>query len=323
MKRKEFISQLGMAGVGISALGAYACKNTNQSKKQTAEKQGLFFQLSLAQWSINRMIRNEGLSPYEFAGLAKKWGFTGLEYVSQLYRDVIDSDTQAKAMDMFIEKNNQLTAEHGLTNLLIMIDGEGDMADTDASARTTAVDNHKKWVDAAAAMNCHSIRVNLFGAQNPDEWKEYAAESMASLATYASANKVNIIVENHGGFSSDASLLMEVINGVNMDNLGTLPDFGNFCVKRDSGQPWGGNCVEEYDRYKGVKEMMPKAFGVSAKSYDFDADGNETSIDFKQMLSIVKASGYKGFIGVEYEGNQLSEEAGIVATRDLLASPWK
>jgi hypothetical protein len=78
------------------------------------------------------------------------------------------------------------------------------------------------------------------------------------------------------------------------------------------------SCVEEYDRYQGVEELMPFAKAVSAKSYDFDAAGNETTIDFQRMVRIVKKSGYKGFLGIEYEGSRLSEAEGIKATKKLL-----
>jgi len=138
------------------------------------------------------------------------------------------------------------------------------------------------------------------------------------LATYAKDKNVNIIVENHGGLSSNASKLAEVMKAVNMENCGTLPDFGNFCVKRKDGSYYNGECEEEYDMYQGVMELMPYAKGVSAKSYNFDEEGNETKIDYSKMLKIVKNSGYAGFIGVEYEGDELSEEDGILATKELL-----
>lgn len=318
MKRKEFLSQLSLAGIGISALGTVACKNTTKKAAPVVAEVTPFFKLSLAQWSIHNMIREGGVSPYDFAKLSKEWGFTGLEYVSQLYRDVIESATPAAAINTFVEKNNSLAKEHGMENVLIMIDGEGSLAASDAAERMSAFEKHKKWVDAANGMNCHSIRVNLFGDKDPEIWKNNAVEGLIPLCEYAKGQNVNIIIENHGALSSNAALLMEVIEATGMDNCGTLPDFGNFCVKRDVDSPWGGNCVEEYDKYKGIEEMMPRAFGVSAKSYSFNTKGNETTIDFERMLSLVKKAGYTGFVGVEYEGSELSEEAGILATRDLL-----
>ncbi len=319
MNRKEFLSNLTFAGIGVSTLGtALACKNTNKKVAPAISSAEPFFKLSLAQWSIHRMIMNGDVSPYEFAALSKKWGFAGLEYVSQLYTDVVKSESQGKAIDAFVSKNNALANEHGLENLLIMIDAEGSIASADKTERLKTFDNHKKWVEAASGMNCHSIRINLFGEKDPEAWKNYAIEGLIPLCEYAKGYDVNIIIENHGNLSSNAGLLMEVIEGTNMTNCGTLPDFGNFCVQRDSDSPYHGACLTEYDKYKGVEEMMPRAFGVSAKSYEFNEMGNETKIDFLRMLTLVKNSGYKGFVGVEYEGNVLSEEDGILATRDLL-----
>lgn len=316
MNRKTFLSQLSYASIGVSALGIVSCKN--KPTKKVVAPPALFFKLSLAQWSIHRAIREQGVSPYDFAKLAKGWGFEGLEYVSQLYPDVTESEQPEAAMKNFITRSNEEAAKHGLQNLLIMIDSEGDLSSSEEEKRNQAIENHKKWIEAAHAMNCHSVRINLYGENDPDLWKQNSIISLKALATFAKPLKINIIVENHGSLTSRADLLMEAINGTEMENCGTLPDFGNFCIKRSSGGPWDGSCLEEYDRYKGTAEMMPKAFGVSAKSHDFDAAGNETNTDYVRMLNIVKDAGYTGYIGVEYEGDTLSEEAGIIATRDLL-----
>ena len=204
-----------------------------------------------------------------------------------------------------------------------MVDGEGDLADPDESKRNAAVDNHKKWVDAAAELGCHSIRVNTFGTNDPAEWKVTVADGLKKLSAYAASKNINVLVENHGWLSSDAPLVMEVINELALPNCGTLPDFGNWCVKRKDGAQWG-ECEEEYpDKYDGIERLMPAAKAVSAKSYDFDEAGNETKIDYVKMLQIVKDAGYTGYIGVEYEGSNLSEKDGIAATRDLLIAAAK
>jgi sugar phosphate isomerase/epimerase len=216
-------------------------------------------------------------------------------------------------MAAFVEKSNAEAKKYGLTNVLIMIDGQGDLAVSDAAERKASVERHYKWVDAAAAMGCHAIRVNLAGSDDPEEWKANSADGLTQLATYAKDKDINILVENHGGLSSNGALLAEVMKSVNMTNCGTLPDFGNFCIRgSDSG------CAEMYDIYKGVSELMPYAKAVSAKSHDFDENGKEKEIDYIKMLQIVKDAGYTGFIGVEYEGSELGEEAGIAATRELL-----
>lgn len=273
-----------------------------------------FFKLSLAQWSLHRAIENNELDPLDFAEKAKDMGFEGIEYVSGLYAKQLES----MGMDALQEALKEKSKTHGVENVLIMIDGEGDLAASDEKERNQAVENHKKWVDAAQFLGCHSIRVNLFGSNNEDEWLANATLGLKQLAEYGQSNEINIIVENHGGFSSNATLLVQVMKNIDMANCGTLPDFGNFCVKREGGGKWDGKCIDEYDNYKGVEEMMPYAKGVSAKSYDFDADGNETTLDYPRFLKIVKEAGYIGYVGVEFEGNSVSEEKGIELTRDLL-----
>jgi L-ribulose-5-phosphate 3-epimerase len=196
--------------------------------------------------------------------------------------------------------------------VLIMCDGEGNLGDPDTAKRQQAVENHHKWADAAKFLGCHSIRVNAAtgNAGSFEEQQKRAAEGLAKLGDYCRPLGLNTIVENHGGLSSNGAWLAGVMRMVNQPNVGTLPDFGNFAIDRAKG--------EEYDRYQGTQELMPFAKGVSAKSYDFDAEGNETKIDYRRMLQIVKAAGYRGFIGVEYEGGRLDEYAGIRATKALL-----
>ena len=165
MKRRNFIAKSIFSGLGLSTVGALAFDNLNldSNPSEWALNSKPFFKLSLAQWSLNKAIRYEGMNPYGFATKAKEYGFEGLEYVNQLYTDVTKSKNQAAALNKFIQKNNKLAAEHELKNLLIMIDGEGDLSVSSATERKKGVDNHHKWVETAAAMGCHSIRINLFG----------------------------------------------------------------------------------------------------------------------------------------------------------------
>jgi sugar phosphate isomerase/epimerase len=301
-------------------LGFVSCKNEN---KQTVTNKDSFFKTSLAQWSIHKSIREDGLSPYEFAKIAHELGFEGLEYVNALYSDVTNSEDKASAMEEFITRNNDLAAKYNLKNVLIMIDGEGDLASSNPEERMIAVENHKLWIDAASKMNCSAIRINLKGEKEIENWIKYSVESFGALGEYAKPLNINVIVENHGGLSSNASLLMKVINQVNLENCGTLPDFGNFCMSEGYGSLKENNCKDLYDPYLGISEMLPKAFGLSAKSYAFDSNGDETSLDYYRLLSIAKDAGYNGFIGVEYEGNILSEKDGIIATKKLLEKAAK
>jgi sugar phosphate isomerase/epimerase len=191
-----------------------------------------------------------------------------------------------------------------------MCDGEGNIGDPDNASRTTAIENHYKWVDAAVALGCHSIRVNAQSAGSPDEQRKLAADGLRRLTEHAEKQSINVIVENHGGISSNGEWLASVMVEVDHERCGTLPDFGNFILD------WITR--EEYDRYKGMAELMPFAKAVSAKSHDFDKDGNETHTDYRKMLSIVLDAGYRGWIGVEYEGNDIGEFEGIIRTKDLL-----
>ena len=274
-----------------------------------------FFKLSLAQWSLNQYVRTEKKSPFHFASQAKEMGFEGLEYVSQLYKFEIEK----LGFDVVIDSLNKISKKESMQNILIMVDDEGDLADPDENKRNQAVENHKRWVDAASKLGCQSIRVNTFGTNDPEIWKTTVVDGLRKLSEYAATKNINVLCENHGWLSSNPVELMKAIKAVNMENCGTLPDFGNWCVRRKEVNKKWGDCAEVYpDKYEGTKMMMSAAMAVSAKSYDFDEAGNETTIDFVKMLQIVKDAGYTGFIGVEYEGSGLDEPAGIKATRGLL-----
>ncbi len=315
--RRKFIKQSGLAA-GAGLLWLYGCgpAATDQSGEQAATDAAgeMFFKISLAQWSLHRTIRDKKeLDNLDFAATARnKYGLDAVEYVNQFFAD--------KAKDAaYLAEMNKRAADNGVKQLLIMIDGEGGLAETDSKKRTEAVENHYKWVEAAKTLGCHSIRVNAFSS-NPsaEEAAKAAVDGLSKLGEYGKQAGINVIVENHGGFSSDGKWLSGVMKTINMPNVGTLPDFGNFCVRRDSGTEWGGACVEEYDRYQGVAELMPFAKGVSAKSNDFDENGNEIHTDYMKMLKIVKDSGYTGYIDIEYEGDKLSEDEGIKMTKALL-----
>jgi sugar phosphate isomerase/epimerase len=304
----------------LCTTGLISCNSNSQNKQQTAQDiESPFFKLSLAQWSIHKMIKEQGLNPFLFAEKAKNWGFEGLEYVATLYDSFFENyDNSLQGIKAFSDKCNNYASLNEIKNLLIMVDGDGDLAIKNKQLRTENVEKHKKWIDAAHEMGCHAIRINLFGETEIDAWKEASLDSLFALSNYAKELNINILVENHGSLSSDAALLASVIKEVNMANCGTLPDFGNFCIKRENDQRWGGSCMIEYDKYKGVEELMPFAKALSAKSYDFDKNGNETTIDFYKMLTIAKGHQYTGYIGVEFEGTRLSEEEGILATKNLL-----
>ncbi len=312
MDRKKFLQLTGFGTVGLGMPSFL-----NIASASTLNTDDLFFDISLAQWSLHRALYDEKISHLDFPRVAKQeFGIGAVEYVNQFFAD--------KAEDKnYLDEMNSRCNDLDVDQVLIMVDGEGDLAINDDEERVQAVENHYKWVEAAEYLGCHSIRVNIFGDGSADEQKTAAVDSLGRLAEFAYDYDINITVENHGGYSSDGEWLSNLMEEVGMENCGTLPDFGNFCVKREDGERWDGECVEEYDRYKGVKELMPFAKGVSAKSYDFNQEGEETTIDFHKMLTIIKDAGYEGYIGVEYEGNELSEYDGIKATKKLLVEAGK
>ena len=293
----------------------------NQPVVQDSAKAGNepFFKLSLAQWSLHKMIQSGEMDPVDFAQKASELGFTGIEYVSALYGEQLKKgDDPNMAMQDLLVVLKQKSEQYRVENVLIMVDGEGHLAELEDEKRSEAVENHKKWVDAAAFLGCHSIRVNAHGEGSEEEVAEAAVKGLSTLAAYAAEKGINVIVENHGGYTSNGKWLAGVMEKVNLLNCGTLPDFGNFCINVSYGSINAEECEDAYDIYQGVAELLPYAKGVSAKTYDFDEQGNQPLIDYVRMLKVVRDGGYKGYIGVEYEGDNLGEIEGIEATRALI-----
>ncbi|MCT1524069.1 sugar phosphate isomerase/epimerase family protein [Sphingobacterium hotanense] len=285
--RREFLRNLGLVAAGVTiapSLDVFAAKKS-------------WFDISLAEWSLHKKLFKGDLKNIDFPEYtAKNFGIYGVEYVNQFFKD--------KAQDItYLKDLNNRAKDNGVKNVLIMIDGEGSLGDRDENKRLKAVENHHKWIDAANFLGCRAIRVNAAGEGTKEEVKDQVVKSLSSLADYGKKGKINVIVENHGGISSHGDWLADVLKTVNKKNCGSLPDFGNFY---------------EYDRYQGVTDLMPYAKGVSAKSHAFDANGNETGIDYAKMMDIVKKAGYKGYVGIEFEGDKISEDEGIKLTKALL-----
>ena len=313
-------------------VGVSSCKSSEEKKDDSVTQEESvqtdadmpFFKLSLAQWSFNKHIRSGEMSPLDFAQKASELGFEGIEYVSQLYRNELKKDPDPKvAMQILLKTLKEKSETYNVRNVLIMVDGEGDLGTQDIAKRQEAIENHKKWVDAAKYLGCHSIRVNAKGEGTAEEVATAAVDGLGKLADYAEKQGINVLVENHGGYSSNGQWLADVMKRIGKSNCGTLPDFGNFCLTVGYGSINDENCAEAYDIYKGIAELMPYAKAVSAKSYDFDENGNQPTMDYVKILQIVKNAGYTGFIGVEYEGNNLEEEEGTIATLKLLLNSAK
>ena len=273
--------------------------------------------ISLAQWSLHRSFEEGKLKAEDFAAIAgETYGISAVEYVNGFY------EKHAKDQKYWNRMKSRAD-EAGIKSLLIMVDNEGLLGDPVKTKRLTAVENHYKWIEAAKLLNCHSIRVNAFGKGSRDELRVNLVDGLSQLAAYGSELGIQVLLENHGLHTSDAEFMTSIIKETKATNLGTLPDFGNWCLNAEWGSTQGGNCTEVYDPYKGLSEMLPFAKGVSAKSYDFDTAGNETTIDYKKMFEILKTSSFDGYIGIEYEGQRLSEEEGIKATKRLIENVWK
>jgi sugar phosphate isomerase/epimerase len=273
-----------------------AC-GTARAVPAAAPAQPPLFKISLAEWSLHRTLRAGKLDNLDFPKTAKRtFGIEAVEYVNSFFKD------KAKDAD-YLRELAARAADEGVTNVLVMCDGLGNLGDPDDKARTKAVENHFPWVEAAKRLGCHSIRVNAASKGGFEEQQKLAADGLSRLAEFAGQMDMNVIVENHGGLSSNGAWLAGVMKIVGRPNCGTLPDFGNF---------------HDYDRYRGLEELMPFAKGVSAKSHEFDAAGNEVRTDYKRMLGLVLAARYHGWVGIEYEGQALAEADGILATKKLL-----
>lgn len=302
--RREFLATtsaaaaLAVASTGNSAFAAPATTLGADGEPP--------FKISLAQWSLNRELRNGKLDNLEFAKITKELGMDACEYVNQFFKDKAE-DTD------YLNQMQKRCDDNGVKSLLIMVDGEGQLGNPDEKARKKAVENHHKWVTAAKHLGCHSIRVNAASGGSYEEQVKLAADGLRKLSEFAAGHDINVIVENHGGLSSNGQWLAQVIRKVDLDNCGTLPDFGNFWIER----PRNGKPGIEYDRYIGMASLMPFAKAVSAKSNDFDDEGNETHTDFFKVMRIVHDAGYRGYVGIEFEGKGEAKE-GIVKTRKLL-----
>ena len=288
--RRDFL----VSTASLAGLAALGCQSM-------PTKRGQPFRISLAEWSLHRTLGSGAMTNLDFPKVARGYGIEGIEYVNSFFKD--------KARDKaYLDDLLSRCDGEGVRSLLIMVDGEGELAHENATERQKAVENHFRWLDCAAYLGCHSIRVNAGGGGDEAEKQKRAADSLVQLARHADTTGLNVIVENHGGSSSKGDWLAGVMKIANHPRVGTLPDFGNFNI---------GN-GETYDRYKGVEELMPFAKAVSAKSHEFDSRGEEVHTDYHRMMRIVKAAGYSGFVGIEYEGSKHEEAEGIRLTKVLL-----
>jgi sugar phosphate isomerase/epimerase len=307
LTRRKFLQNSTLASGALLMNPAWLSNNHGTGK----------LDISLAEWSLHRTIREGKLDHLDFPAKARSFGINAVEYVNGLF-GTKTIDFRAAATDKrYLGELLKRSKDSGVINHLLMVDEEGHLSGLDGNARKKAVEDHKKWLDAAGFLECKTVRVNLHGEGSSEDKAKASIDSLSALGEYAMPMGLNVVVENHGSDSSKGFWVANVMKQVNKPNVGTLPDFGNFCINH----PWGTTqeaCSDEYDRYKGIEELLPFAKGVSAKSYDFDANGNQPKIDYKRLLDLVKASGFAGYIGIEFEGFSQPEEEGIRKTKQLL-----
>ena len=323
LDRRQFLKRSSLFAGGLLMTGS--------AKTFAAAEPESPFKISLAQWSQHRALKAGELDNLDWpAYVAKHFDIKALEWVNQFFYDQV-SDRK------YLAEMKKRTDDLGVRNVLIMCDRVGNLGNPDDAERTKAVEGHYAWLDAAKFLGCHSIRVNARSEDSLpyEEQKQHCVDGLRRLSEHATGMGLNVIVENHGGLSSNGAWLAEVMKTVDLPNCGTLPDFGNFYVakKRPNIKPedwkrqqerWSGEAYQEdetgiyYDRYQGITDLMPFAKGVSAKSHDFNDKGQEVHTNFTKAMRIVKKSGYEGYVGIEYEGSGLSEDEGIKATKALL-----
>lgn len=325
--RRAFLKSSSLALASIST-GVVSCSaKTND------------FPISLAQWSLHNMLFDGKLDNLDWAKFTKEtFGITALEYVNQFFCEgkwMEGKHGMQPKSDDYIDDMVKRASDLGMTNVLLMCDGVGNLGNPDEAKRKDAVEGHYSWLEIAKKLGCHSIRVNSRSDDKlpADEQSKLCAEGLRSLSEYAAKMNIGVLVENHGGLSSDGAWLAKTLRAVGLDNCGSLPDFGNFYVlkkkkgkeekfeKQKSLYENKGYETDEigfyYDRYQGIKDLMPSAKGVSAKSIEFDAEGNETATDYQKAMQIVKDSGYKGYVGIEYAGSR-DEVEGVKLTKALI-----
>ncbi len=257
--------------------------------------------ISLGQWSLHKAMGRRLISNLDFPRVAREqFGIEGLEFVNFLW--------EAPTSD-YVQRVKRAMSSTATKAVLIMCDGEGLMAHSVKEKRLQAAASHYKWVDIAAELGAHAIRANLRSEKEPktpaevDAVVNYAAESFRKLAEYGASRKINVLIENHGGVSSDPVAMARVMKAVKLPNFGMLPDFGNF--------------AKEADRYDAVAKFMPYAKGVTFKCVDFK-DGKETTMDMDRLMKSVLDSGYRGWVGIEFDGDRLTEYEGILSARNYL-----
>ncbi|MBR9919238.1 MAG: TIM barrel protein [Bacteroidetes bacterium] len=305
---------------------AFGCSNSNEKpeenpgtkeiiRESTQGEEEFQPEFSLTQWSFHRELFAGEMDNFDFINTASEMGFDGVEYVSQFFQDKVDNIE-------FLDSLNRTADKAGIDNVLIMVDNAGNLGASDPAERKAAVEAHKKWVTAAKYLACNSIRVNAHGDGDAEQMRNNCLDALTELANWGQKEGVNILVENHGQYSSNGAWLASLVDALEDKGVGTLPDFNNWCWQREGGHPFNGECLKEYDRYQGLEELLPYAGAISVKSLEFDEEGNEANMDYSLLIELVRESGYEDYYGIEYDGKDLPSREGIEKTRELVLRVW-
>ena len=271
--RREFIGSTiaagALAGAGNMSLPGKAAAADRPTKDD----------ISLAAWSLVREFREGKWKNLDLPRICREdFGINGLEFVNSFFE---------LPTERYLNQLKKNAAEHGVTLVLIMVDGEGNMSAMEKKERMQAALNHRKWVDIAASLGCHAIRCNVGGPSKDydQDTMKRAADSFGNLVEYASQYPLNVILENHGGASSNPDMMIGLMKAINSPNFGTLPDFGN---------------IYEFDRYESIRKLVAYAKGISVKT-KFKPNGTHPDYDLEKLLKICMEEGYHGFYGIEQE----------------------
>jgi L-ribulose-5-phosphate 3-epimerase len=271
MNRRDFMGKT--AAVGAASLmgpAAFAA-----SKKKPSTPIIMKDDISLAQWSLVDEVREGKWKTLDFAKVAREdFGLNGIEYVNTLMEVPHEN---------YLKQLNKNAADHGVTNVLIMVDAEGDGASDTKEGRRQFVINHRKWIDIAQYLGCHAIRTNCRAPEgaNPGEALKWAVESYNMLLEYAMEAGIKVVIENHGGVSNDPDWMVRLMQEVNNLYFGTYPDWR---------RP-----MDDFDNVKYLEKTLPYAHGMSYRN-------QPTEELTAKMINMAKDSGYSGWYGIESSG---------------------
>lgn len=255
------------------------------------------FAVSLSQRSLRGEFAASRLDPLDFPKVARSLGIAAVEYEGQFYRKKV-------ANRKYLAELSRRAAGEGVTSVLLLVDEDGALGSREEKARRRVVDRHEKWLEAAALLGCKAVRVVARTEGTEDDAVAWLSDGLRRLCVLAQPLGIDVLVENQDGFSANGSWLVELLNAVSHPRCGSRASFGSATL---------GN-----ERLRQLRELMPSARSVCAKSYDFDDRGEELSINYAQMLKIVMDAGYRGHVAIEYEGTRLSEQAGLARAKQLL-----